>query len=271
MAVITVSRGTWAGGEALARSLSERLGYRFLSREELFNSAASEYGIAIDDLAAVMDKPPSFWQQFDGARLRYKNYVRAALCQRALDGNLVYLGHAGHLLLSGISHVIRVRVIADMDYRVASVMEHQKLDRKAAAGYVKRMDAERERWARFLYGVDWNDPALYDVVLNLARMSVYAATETVLRMIELDEFRPTAQSAKAMQGLALGSRVWAALTRDARTSEADVEVTAEDGVVTITGAARSFSVIQVIPEVAGAIEGVKELRCEIAVASNRRH
>ena len=34
MAIITVSRGTYSGGKNLAESLSQKLGYRSLSREE---------------------------------------------------------------------------------------------------------------------------------------------------------------------------------------------------------------------------------------------
>jgi len=40
--------------------------------------------------------------------------VTAVLLDHARQGNLIYHGHVGHLLLSGISHVLRVRVIADM-------------------------------------------------------------------------------------------------------------------------------------------------------------
>lgn len=270
MAVITVSRGTYSGGETVAKLLAERLEYQFLSREALFNSTASEYGIPIDRLVAAMEKPPSFWQQFDSERLRYRNYVRAALCAEARGGNLVYHGHAGHLVLAGVSHVIRVRVIADMNYRVASVIETRGLSRKDAISHIRKMDFERGRWARFLYGIDWGDSSLYDVTLNLAHMSALSAAEVVLRMVDLEEFKPTPQSLRTMDGLALGSRIWATLARNPRTASADLEVTAEDGVVTVMGAARSFAAIQAIAEVAGQVEGIRELKFDVAVASSRR-
>lgn len=269
MAIITVSRGTYAGGEFLARSLAERLGYQFLSRETIFESAAREYGVSVETLTAAMEKPPSFWEQFGSERLKYRNYVRAALCRQAVGEKLVYHGHAGHLLLAGVSHVIRVRVVADMEYRISSVTRQQKLDRKEAIDYIRRIDRERARWAHFLYGVDWNDASLYDVVLNLARMSVASACDVVIRMVDLEEFRPTMESIKRMESLALSSRVWATLARDPRTALADVEVTADDGEVTVAGAARSFEVVRAIPQVASGVEGVKGVRCEIAVGANR--
>ena len=38
--------------------------------------------------------------------------MRTALLECARGGDFVYHGYAGHLLLSGIAHVLRVRVIA---------------------------------------------------------------------------------------------------------------------------------------------------------------
>ena len=266
MAIITISRGTYSYGSSLARCLAERLGYECLSREVVLD-AATGYGIPAEKLTSAMEKPPSFWQQLTGERIDYLHYVRAALCERAKDGNLVYHGHAGHLLLAGISHVIRVRVIADIDHRIQAAMRDQGLGRKEAIDYIKKVDQQRVRWTRFLYGVDWHDASLYDIVLNLAHMRVTSACEILARMTELDDFKPTPQSLRAIDDLAISSRVWAALSRDLRTRAADLRVTADDGVVTVTGTTRSWAVVEAIPEVAGAIEGVKEVKCEVGIGS----
>ena len=266
MAIITISRGTYSGGRTLAECLAQRLGYECVSREVILD-AASQYGIPAEKLVAAMEKPPSLWQQLTGERVDYLNYVRAALCERARNGNLVYHGHAGHLLLAGVSHVIRVRVIADMEYRIDAVMRRLNLTRSEAIAYIKKVDRERVQWTRFLYGVDWHDASLYDVVLNLKQMSIASACEIVVRMTALDDFRPTPESIRAMNGLALSSRVWAALARDPRTAAADVKVSAEDGTVTVSGTTRSWSVVEAVPVVAGQVEGVKEVKCEIGIGS----
>ena len=106
------------------------------------------------------------------------NLVRTALLRRAHDGDFVYHGYAGHLLLSGIAHVLRVRVIADEAYRVRSAMHDKGMDEKQAAQYVKTLDGQLRKWTRFLYGVDWQDPSLYDVVLRVDRVGVEGAADT---------------------------------------------------------------------------------------------
>lgn len=266
MSIITISRGTYSGGEALANCLADRLGYQRASRKVIVE-AARTYGMSVEKLIEVMEETPSFWQRVAGESTTALNYVRAALCVQAREGNLVYHGHAGHLLLTGISHVIRVRVIADMEFRIKAAMERLRLGRNEAIARIKQIDKARARWTQFFYGVEWDDPSLYDVVLNLERMTIADACEIVAGMTKLDTFKPNPQSIKAMEDLTVGSLAWAALNRDPRTAAADVRVVADDGVVTVTGTTGSQAVVEAIPLVAGQVEGVKEVRCEVGIGS----
>src|SRR5512143_2561206 len=117
MSIITISRGTFSGGQALAECLAERLGYRCISREVVLDAAGS-FGVPVEKFIEAMEKPPSFWERLTGERSDYLNYLRASLCEYAKADNLVFHGYAGHLLLPGISHVIRIRVIADVEERM---------------------------------------------------------------------------------------------------------------------------------------------------------
>ena len=263
MAIIAISRGTFSSGEALAKCLAERLGYRCISREVILDEAAKGYGVPAEELTAAMGKPPSFWERVAGARSGHLIFVQAALCAQAREGNLVYHGLVGHLLLPGISHVIGVRVIADMEFRLKAAMQQQNLAREDAMAHIEKVDKERRHWIRFLFDVEWDDPYLYDVVLNLSRTSPATACDMVARMTEQEEFKPTAASVKALEDLALSSRVSAALARDARTRGADLSVTANGGIVTITGTTRTPAVLEVVPLVVRQVEGVKEVRSEL--------
>ena len=214
-----------------------------------------------------MERRPTFWERVLGERAAYLTFVRASLCEHAMDGNLVYHGLLGHLLLPGISHVIAVRVIADMEFRIQAAIGQQNLPRERALAYIERMDRERREWTRFLFEVNWDDPHLFDLVLNLSRISVETACEMVVRLAERGEFKPTAVSQKAAHDLALKSRVSAVLARDFRTRDADLKVTADDGTVTVTGTTWWQEVVEAVPKVLSQIDGVKKLQCEITGAT----
>jgi cytidylate kinase len=264
MAVITISRGTFTGGQALAECLAEKLGYECLSREVILDAAAA-YGVPVEKFIEAMEKPPSFWERLTGERSDYLNYLRAALSERASADKLVYHGYAGQLLLPGISHVIRVRVIADLETRARNAMSRHNLARKDAIDRVKRIDKERTDWMKFLFGVDWRDSSLYDVVVNVSRTGVAGACELVANMAHLEPFQPTAQSRKAMADLVLASRVWVALARNPDTQGASLKVVADGGLVTISGTAVSWDVVDAIASFAETVDGVKRAQCDVGV------
>ncbi len=121
MAIITISRGTFSGGSELAQRVAALLGYQCTSREVILEAAWGS-GIPAEEITNAMEKRPSFWHRVMGQRTAYLTLVRAALCEHARGGQLVYHGHVGHLLLPGIVHVVRVRVIADMPFRIQAAL-----------------------------------------------------------------------------------------------------------------------------------------------------
>jgi cytidylate kinase len=266
MAIVTVSRGTFSGGQALAECLGQRLGYQVISREEIIEAAVASYGVPVEKMVAAMDKPPAFWERLINERSDYLSYMRAALFERCRENNLVFHGFVGHLMLSGISHVLRVRVFADPEDRIRTAMRRHDLSREQAIARMKQIDKDRYNWTKFIWNVDWADPALYDVVLNITSMGTEGVCETVARMTDLTVFQATPESLKAMEDRALASRVWVALAGDSETAGADLRVEANGGVVTISGTTRFWEVMDAIPMVALQVEGVREVKLDVTLA-----
>jgi cytidylate kinase len=267
MAIITISRGTYSAGKIIAEKLAARLGYPCASQEIIFD-AAKDFGIPETELNAALIKPPGFLKLVPGKRIAILNVIRTALLTLSRGGNLVYHGFAGHLLLREVSHVLKARVIASMDYRIQVAMTRHGDNLDQAIARIRRRDKQSIYWSRFLYGVDWQDTTLYDVILNLERISIDGAVETLMHMIELEEFKPTEASRQAFEDLLLGSRVWAELTKDPRTRSANVRVEARLGHVTVTGDAGSEQVIKALSEVAESVAGVQEVSCDVGIGSN---
>ena len=267
MAIITISRGTFSGGKTVAEELSLKLGYPCISKEIILD-AAEEFGVPEDKLIAAMETPPRAWLETPEKKIAHLNYVRYALLKRARKNDLVYHGYAGHLLLGDIARVLRVRVIADTEYRVNAAMEKENLSRKEALSMINKLDKQSLNWTRFLYGVDWKDPAIYDIVLNLDRMSIKGAVDIIASMTELDDFKPDEESNAALNNQVLSSMVWAALTKDGRTNASNINVVSNNGVVTITGSAGSDRTLKAVEEVTKGVEGVKEVVNEISIGSD---
>jgi cytidylate kinase len=253
--IVTVSRGSASGGQALAEGLAQRLGYDLVSREDVIE-AATRFGISEQRLQEALLKPVRLWDRFGHERRRYIAFVQEALCERASVDRVIYHGNAGHLLLRGVSHVLCVRLIAPMAYRVGAVMDRRDMSRDEAEQYIRDTDRQREQWTRFLYGVDWLDPGLYDLTVNLQTLDVESAVGLVALAAQRPAFQPTDESRQAMADLLLASRVRAALAADKDTASVEVEVRASGGVVHLRGKVRPASVVEDILRIAGEVPGV---------------
>jgi cytidylate kinase len=260
MAIVTISRGSASGGLLLAKGLAERLGYQFISREEIIRGAA-KFGIAEANLEKALFQPPVFSEDFKHVIKCYLTFFQEALCERAEKDNIIYLGHAAHLLLRGISHVFRIRLIAPPEYRIRTLVERKGMTREQAATYIDQVDAQRRAWTLLLYGVDWLSPSLYDLTINLETMNIESAVEIAAAAVNCREFAATIQSRKAVKDLLLESRVKAALAMDAVAGSSDIEVHADSasGMVFLKGEVQPASVIEEMIRVAQEVAGATKI------------
>lgn len=270
MSIITVSRGSMSGGESLAECLASTLGYPCVGRNILVEAAAS-VGVSEETLISKFERSPSLWGRLTSDRRFYVIAVQSALLEQASSGDLVYHGHAGHLLLKDIPNVLRVRLIAPLEMRAQSVMEQQHLTRDAAVEYIRNIDEDRVRWTKFIFGVDWRDPNLYDMVLSLENMSIKAACSIVSQAANQPEFVTSESERKILKDQLLASRVQVALIKSPRTRSIEFEVTSNDGMVEIFGEMPSASLMphgdhrgdQEILRTVEKVSGVRSVRLHI--------
>ena len=154
------------------------MGYRCIGRETIVERAAAS-GVSHEELLAALLNPPGFLERFQHKRYRYLALFQAALAEEVKNGNVVYHGNAGHLMLKGAAAVLRIRIIAPIEMRLAMVQERLKLTGNEALDYIHKMDEGRKKWTQYLYGVNWEDSALYDLVVNLEHMDIEEACDVI--------------------------------------------------------------------------------------------
>ncbi len=264
MSIITISRGTLSGGRMLAEMLSERLGYQCVSREVIIE-AADKYGVPEHKLFEAIQKGPTIFEKMKFERERYLTFIQTTLCEYVKQDDVVYHGHAGHLLLAGIDHVLRARIVADPVYRVEMAMQHYKLPEKEARKKIREVDRERVKWTRFLYDRDWRSPELYDIVFNLQHTDLEFVCEMVKHAIEQPRFQSTPESRKKLEDLLLSSRVRAALARNSQMRLELLEVRADGGTVSIRGRSMSREKSDEIRKIASGVPGVEKVESGVQV------
>jgi cytidylate kinase len=262
VAIITISRGSYSRGKEIAEKVADRLGYSLLSRDILLQ-ASEEFNIPEIRLVRALHDAPSVLERFSHGKERYVAFIQQALLEQVQDNNLVYHGLAGHFFLRGISHVLKVRIIADLEDRVRLEMHREGISEKEARRILKKDDEERRHWAISLYGVDTVDASLYDLVLNVGGMEVDCAVEIICHTAANSRcFATTDESRAALQDLLLAARVRSALICE----WPGIRASAADGVVFIdveAQLAQENRVREGITAVASTVTGVDEVRVNV--------
>jgi len=130
MSIITISRGSYSRGKEVAEKVAAALGYRCISRDVLLE-ASEIFNVPEIKLVRAIRDAPSILDRFSHGKERYVAYIRASLLRQVQRDNVVYHGLAGHFLLQGIPHVLKVRIIANMEDRIREEMRRENISARS--------------------------------------------------------------------------------------------------------------------------------------------
>ncbi|WP_028582421.1 cytidylate kinase-like family protein [Desulfogranum japonicum] len=210
MSIITISRGSFSRGKEVAEKLAEKLGYECVSREILLE-ASEEFNIPEIRLKSAMHDSASVLERFSHGKLRYISYYKYALLNHVVNNNIVYHGLAGQYILKDIPHVFKIRVQADFEDRIEQVMKHDHVSRNKAISIIKKDDKERRKWSLQLYGIDTKDSSLYDLVINIHKITVDDAVNLISSVVDTPAFQATPESQRKIEDLTLAAKIHALL------------------------------------------------------------
>lgn len=198
MSIVTISRGSFSRGKEIAEALAEELGYDCISHERLVEKACQFNVPGIKLLQAIQDTPSMFACLTHG-RKRYITYFEALILNYMRKNNVVYHGLAGHFFLRDITHVLKVRINAGMDDRVAEKMKREHCCRETALLDLERGDEQRRKWGMQSYGKDSCDSRLYDLVLRADNLGVDEIVEILARTVRKKHYQETPESLQELE------------------------------------------------------------------------
>lgn len=225
MAIITISRGCFSHGQEIAEKVAEMLGYECISREILIE-AAKLFNVSEKKLIKSLHDAPTIIERIAHGKTEYLGGIKASLLGYARKGNMVYHGHAGHLLLTEIPQILKVRIFAEMEDRITFLQQKQNISREQALLDIEIEDRNRSNWTRYLYKVDINDPRLYDIIIKIGDLTIDNACEIICFAAKSNAYLMTTESKQVLDDAAITSYINAALQSicEARVSVKNGEV-----------------------------------------------
>ncbi len=203
MSVITISRHFGAAGKTLGRRLADTLGY-YYADEDIIDRAVVELYVSPDWKRIIEEEPGDKLKRYisrlnpfgrslmelplsdkerhiDG--FHYVELLNLIIIKIAKDGNAVVVGRGGQYILHDFDDTYHLLLIAKEKDRIKSIEDDYRVSNKKAIQIVKRMAKRRANLYSYFDRKDYDDPDLYNIVLNKSLLSIDQAEEIVYRLI----------------------------------------------------------------------------------------
>jgi cytidylate kinase len=264
MSIVAISQTMGSLGDDIGREVAQALSYEFADRE-IIAKAAERFGEGVMDLTHATEEKPTLWDRLSDTQRHYTTYVEAIILEMAARDNAVLSGRGAAFILGKVRHALRVRITAPPSIRAQRAEQQFGLVSDAAGDLVRQNDRELAARVKFLYHVDWDDPLLYDLVVNTDRLSSADGARLIREALQSERFAATSTSQRELRDLSLATQARAALLAHAVTRTLQLYPTCVDGHLSISGIVKQEVQRSTAEEILKGIPGVQGVTSEIVV------
>ncbi len=110
---------------------------------------------------------------------QYITTISAIILELAEKGSVIVVGRGSQIILKDWPGALHTYVAAPLDLRIERIATRDGLSSEDAAKAVHESDKSRHAFYRKFFKIDVDDPNVYDLVLNTARLSYEAAADLI--------------------------------------------------------------------------------------------
>jgi cytidylate kinase len=188
--VITISRQMGSGGRAVAEQVAVELGWRFVSKE-LVTETARQTGFDESKIERIFDQRLSLQDRitYEQRSAKYLEAVSKVIREFVDEGNMVILGRGAHVIMAGDPRIFRVHIVADLETRIQRMASAYGLKGKKGLAEARHRvidsDYGRSAFHLLLFNVDWNNPLIYELVVNTTDVDLNHAAAAILSAFKI--------------------------------------------------------------------------------------
>jgi cytidylate kinase len=264
MPLIAMTREMGSLGKDVAATLAAKTNRRVVYHE-IIDPIADKMRLRKSHVERFLDGRAGLWEKLTTDKTSLSIFTADETFRFLRDGGTVVIrGWGASHLLTDIPHVIRVRVCAPLEIRIARMMERLGTDKRdAIESEIAMSEESHTAITRRNFGLNWRDPENYDLVLSTERLSVDECVDEVELAMKHQRFQETSESLRLVDNLALSWSVRAALRRDERTKDTDISVECDAGTARLLGVVATPAEASAAEEVAAIVAGVKSVSNQV--------
>jgi cytidylate kinase len=266
MTVIAMTRELATRGNEVAAGVAERLGLSIVHHEIVEHDIAERAGITESTVHRFLEGEASLLERWKLDRRRMSRCTAQEILELAAKGNVLIRGWGATYLLASIPQALCVRICAPMHFRENVLMERRGLkEASIARREIERSDAAHNGTMQRLFGIGGEDPSLYAIVLNTARVPIAECIEHIVRLTQSPAFEETEHSRRALMDALMLARVHHAMEQrfGPKSDQFGFEAHVSGGKVTLTGATTDEKLIVDAVRLLQGVEGVTSVESKI--------
>ncbi len=139
-------------------------------------------GIPTEDVKALDEKEPGFFDRLLSRKPDiYLRCLDSVVYSVAQKGDGVIVGHGSQTLLQDFGCALHVLINNSKENRIQHLVSQEGMKREAAVKVIRKSDSTLTGFFRFAYQREWDDPTIYDMVINTEKMGSATAARAHCR------------------------------------------------------------------------------------------
>ena len=274
MNFITISRKIGTAGSMIAEKVAREIGYNFVDTEAIMKKAG-EMGFS-GDVEKIDEKRPSLFNRlFSHEPAIGLNRLNSVIYELANEGDAVFVGRGGHMLLRSFDCALHVRITGSHETCLQNLV-NRGFTPDAAKHRIESVTRERSAFIKYAFGKEIEDPKQYDVTFNMDKLTADSVIDTIVQMAGSDKIKAVCSydALESLGKLALRDRVDAALLESGVSwgLNSTVNVFVEEaGQVILKGSVDDTASTIRAEEVSKGVKGVEKVINEIRITPADRH
>ena len=198
--IITISREPGSGGSEIARRLAKALNMDLIGGQ-IIQHIADSAKMSRRVIESLDEKEVTFRDNllmslFGESRPwpgEYLKHLTRVIGTIGAFGNVIIVGRGANRLLPQ-EKTFKVRIMAPLELRIKYFMDDSGYTRAEAEQYVVKTENNRKAFVRKYFNTDVADPKYYDIIINTEKISIGAATESIISAFKQRRNRKRSES-----------------------------------------------------------------------------
>lgn len=186
--IITISREFGAGGSQIGRAVADRLGYYYMDKDMIINSAVESEGLTPEDFRKWDEKVPmdfGFGQSlfdFYNRPLNEKLFEAQTKAIRKIadKGNCVIVGRNANVILKEYEKCLHVFVSASPYWKLKNLKEKMpNMSEEKLLAEMKSVDKARAKYCSYYTNTEFGKAEYYDLCLKSSSLGIDACVDLI--------------------------------------------------------------------------------------------